>query len=70
MLILSSQNGVSTQYHSSANAKGDNIWLIYVLGTEMLMGSLKMSALHLAAREGNVECVSLLLGAGADPRSR
>ena len=44
--------------------------LISVLGTEMLMGSLKMSALHLAAREGNVECVSLLLGAGADPRSR
>ena len=39
-------------------------------GTEMLMGSLKMSALHLAAREGNVECVSILLGAGADPRSR
>ncbi len=39
-------------------------------GTEMLMGSLKMSALHLAAREGNVECVSILLAAGADPRSR
>jgi hypothetical protein len=39
-------------------------------GTEMLMGSLKMSALHLAAKEGNLECASLLLAAGADPRSR
>ena len=33
----------------------------------MLLGSMRMSALQLAAQEANLECASLLLVHGADP---
>ncbi len=36
----------------------------------MLIGSMRMSALHLAAQEGNVNCASLLLNRGADPHAK
>ena len=34
-------------------------------GIEILMGQMKMSALHLASQEGNVNCVEYLLGMGS-----
>ena len=36
----------------------------------MLLGSMRMSALQLAAQEGNVECAALLLARGADPHAK
>ena len=36
----------------------------------MLIGSMRMSALHLAAQEGNLECASLLLERGANPQAK
>ena len=36
----------------------------------MLIGSMRMSALHLAAQEGNVDCAALLLNRGADPHAK
>ena len=45
------------------------ILLRFGAGTEILMGPMKMSALHLAAQDGNVDCVNHLLVAGASVRA-
>ena len=45
------------------------VLLKFGAGIEILMGQMKMSALHLAAQEGNVECVEPLLEAGASVRA-
>ena len=45
------------------------ILLQFGASTEMLMGAMKMSALHLAAQDGNADCVHHLLVAGASVRA-